>query len=364
MFRDMGWRVAEWHAVENNVYAVRVAGEMYGGRVTHVCEKVQQFRCEQRYDVVLAGPPCRPWSRLNKTAKGFRDERSRVFTHCCRIIREAIDVNPKVKFMLENVVIPEKLKQDELTQEELLMWYFEEMNAKDVGAQSSRPRRVAQNVVASLKDLDQRSPVDPNLSLNWLGAASELRVTGCVVASAARSKASVKVHDVSTGDMRNASLQENEALMGHVVGTADAHGKVQMEYEQRAAIIGNGFHYEMLRAIFSEMEPVRRRAVVVQAVTGSRSGLSKQESYLSSLTRGELRDELARRWGDRELPRLSLKLKDENTTPFQANVRARYSTPESLRASVKAELKKRLKAGRMKLVVYSPEMWISMMFAK
>jgi site-specific DNA-cytosine methylase len=264
VFRDMGWNISEWHAVEPNGIASKVAEFAYAGKVKLVSKRVESFNCTRWYDVVLAGPPCQPWSRLNASAKGFGDPRSEVFSDCCRVINQARAVNPVVKFMLENVVMHSQPIQDAQVQEVMIGQGFEEFNVISVGGQSSRMRRVAQNVVESVHQLEQREPLDPNVSLNCLGARCEQRTTGCVVASGTHSKARIMVQDIHTGQQRSASLDEMEALMGHVVGTSNAGGRVEMGYEDRAGLIGNGFHYEMLRAIFSEMAPKEREVKVVK----------------------------------------------------------------------------------------------------
>ena len=54
---------------------------------------------------------------------------------------------------------------------------------------------------------------------------------------------------------RKVDLEESEALHGAVVGASTAHGHFEMEYRARAALIGNAFHAELVRARFAEMEP-------------------------------------------------------------------------------------------------------------
>ena len=54
------------------------------------------------------------------------------------------------------------------------------------------------------------------------------------------------------------------------------------------------------------------------------------------MSREELRAELTRRLGDWELPRLCLRLREENTPPYQAIPRARYKTPPVLADAAKA----------------------------
>ena len=78
-----------------------------------------QYNVTEQYDVVMAGPPCQPWSRANPKALGFDDERADVFIQCAVIIQEVLRMNPAAKYMMENVVMSDEMKQsgDEEMQE-------------------------------------------------------------------------------------------------------------------------------------------------------------------------------------------------------------------------------------------------------
>ena len=80
-----------------------------------------QFNVTQEYDVVMAGPPCQPWSRAKPEALGFDDDRADVFIQCAGIIQDVQRMNPaaKYKLMMENVVMSDEMKQsgDEELQE-------------------------------------------------------------------------------------------------------------------------------------------------------------------------------------------------------------------------------------------------------
>ena len=148
VFRELGYRIGRWHMIENEEIPNAVAGKLYAGRVHCVSGDVKNYSCRQWYDAFLAGPPCQPWSRrAGVQAKGFDDNRVEPFRQCCRILTEVLEVNKDAAFMFENVVVSEHLKWDAEEQERLLNWKFELIDALDLGAPQSRPRRVAHNLV-------------------------------------------------------------------------------------------------------------------------------------------------------------------------------------------------------------------------
>ena len=219
-------------------------------------------------------------------------------------------------------------------------------------------------------------PVDPNLLLHPLGVFTKERVVPCVMARGSNTKAPVKVTEALSESTRCASLDELEALMGHTSGMSTAFGKFDLDYEQRASMIGNSYHYELVRAVFAEM-PVRQSLEEtgpgVHAMRKQRReegsappAISKQEEYLSGLSEQELEKELRQRWeaAGAEMARLKLTLADDHTVPFQVPRRSRFQTPEKLREAVMAATKLKLKDGQLRLVKYSHEQWICQVFAK
>ena len=83
---------------------------MYDGAVKHVGDDVGKINVTQEYDVVMARPPCQPWSRANPEALGFDDERANVFIQCAGIIQDILGMNPAARYMMENVVMSDEMK--------------------------------------------------------------------------------------------------------------------------------------------------------------------------------------------------------------------------------------------------------------
>ena len=144
--RDMGYRVATWHAVESDNKMGMVVDNMYDGAVKHVGDDVGKFNVTQAYDVVMIGPPCQPWSRANPEALGFDDERADVLIQCAGIIQDVLRMNPAAKYKMENVMMSDEIKQrgDGELQETYMAGTFDVINVKDYGTAQSMPRRVPQ----------------------------------------------------------------------------------------------------------------------------------------------------------------------------------------------------------------------------
>ena len=141
VLRDMGYIVAAWHAVESDPKTRMVVDYMYDGAVKHVGDDVKGFNVTEQYDVVMAGPPCQPWSRANPNALGFDDDRADVFIQCAGMVQDILRMNPAAKYTMENVVMSDEMKQsgDEEMQEMYMAGRFDVINVKDYGAAQSRP---------------------------------------------------------------------------------------------------------------------------------------------------------------------------------------------------------------------------------
>lgn len=62
------------------------------------------------FDLVTFGSPCQSLSNLGKR-KGL-EGKSRIFLDCIRVLRTAQELNPKLKFLIENVKMQEKFKKE------------------------------------------------------------------------------------------------------------------------------------------------------------------------------------------------------------------------------------------------------------
>jgi len=130
---DMGYRIAVWDAVESNSEVAEVARMTYP-QLRHAGDDVAMFRVNGKYHLILAGPPCQPWSRAaGRSAKGFRDKRAKPFREVCMIVRECMEVNPDTAFMVENVVVNSAVAGDAEVQSRLLGAEFQEVTPTRLG---------------------------------------------------------------------------------------------------------------------------------------------------------------------------------------------------------------------------------------
>ena len=93
------------------------------------------------------------------------------------------------------------------------------------------------------------------------------KVANCVMASGDSTHNPPMVVEIRTGTRRPANNDECEALMGAEVGASTMMGQMQPTYAERARMIGNAFHYELVRSVFSEMLPRPQGAGSAQTIS-------------------------------------------------------------------------------------------------
>ena len=153
-------------------------------------------------------------------------------------------MNPAAKYMMENVVMPDEMKQsgDEELQETCMAGRFDVINVKDYGAAQSRPRRVCQNVT-SKESLKRRESLDPNVLLRKLGVKHDKGqpVANCVMASGSSTHNPPMMREIATKLRRPANSDESEALMGATVGFTSGMATMEVTYVKRTRMIDNAF---------------------------------------------------------------------------------------------------------------------------
>ena len=160
---DLGYKIGVWDAVESDSAVADVAKKAYP-QLRHVGRDVVAFRVDGKYYLVLVGPPCQPWSRAaGVSAKGFRDKRAKPFKAMCATIHKCIEKNPGTAFMVETVVVNKRVAADAAEKGRLLGASFQQVTPVDLGWPQSRTRRIAQNVVGDLRQLEKKEPFDPNI---------------------------------------------------------------------------------------------------------------------------------------------------------------------------------------------------------
>jgi len=109
----LGVKVNKYYASEVDKYAMKVAQQGYPdtiqiGDITKLGSLKPLFRNgDMLIDLVIGGSPCQGFSVAGKKAN-FDDPRSKLFWEYVRVLKMVKEVNPDVKFILENV----RMKQE------------------------------------------------------------------------------------------------------------------------------------------------------------------------------------------------------------------------------------------------------------
>lgn len=85
-----------------------------------------------KIDLIIGGSPCQDFSQANRERKGLKGEKSGLFYEFARLLKELKEVNPEIKFLLENVKM-KKEHQDVIS--EILGTQPINLNSKIVSAQ-------------------------------------------------------------------------------------------------------------------------------------------------------------------------------------------------------------------------------------
>lgn len=99
-FDRAGIPVEEYHACEIDKYAIQISHKNYPSIVRH--GSVVDYHPDRHFDYLIGGSPCQGFSDAG-AKKAFEDPRSKLFFEYVRILKECKDINPNIKFLLENV---------------------------------------------------------------------------------------------------------------------------------------------------------------------------------------------------------------------------------------------------------------------
>ena len=265
------------------------------------------------------------------------------FMECCRLIGEAQAMNQEMVYMLENVKIDPALEDEDETQNGILQWHtgdnieFKEINASELGAPQSRPRRIASNVM-DMDDARRKKPIDPVVLLEALG--HRLVNTGrglapCVMANGRNTHAPVKTIELESGHRGFAPTKTLERLQGYPEGLTIVFGRVAADEGERTKPMGNAFHSVFVEGVFSNWRSTDMRAADSQRKATNIGSTRVSQGPEPTMLEGKLHtmtDEELSRWMDKQLegyvqPRLEVKAKSEETSPHQVPNRSRYQTP-------------------------------------
>ncbi len=92
--------VTEYHACEIDKHAIKVSNNNYPSIIRH--GSVTEYHPDISFDYLIGGSPCQGFSFAGKQL-AFNDPRSALFFEYVRILKACREINPGIKFLLENV---------------------------------------------------------------------------------------------------------------------------------------------------------------------------------------------------------------------------------------------------------------------
>jgi len=98
-------QVDTYYAAEIKPHAIQVTKDNYPNTVHLGDVRGIKVSALKPIDLVIGGSPCQDFSRGNAVRDGLEGEKSSLFFEYVRILNEAKELNPDVKFLLENVVM-------------------------------------------------------------------------------------------------------------------------------------------------------------------------------------------------------------------------------------------------------------------
>lgn len=145
--KELGIKVGKYYAAEIDKFAIQQTQHNFPetiqlGSVTEV-----KAKCLEKIDLIIGGSPCQGFSFAGKQLN-FDDPRSALFFEFVRLWKEVKKINPKAKFLLENVnmakahlrviseymgVFPVRINSNLVSAQNRDRWYWTNIRTKDVG---------------------------------------------------------------------------------------------------------------------------------------------------------------------------------------------------------------------------------------
>ena len=108
--RELGLKVDRYYASEINKYAIRQTQLNFPDTIQLGDVRSVHAKDLPKIDLLIGGSPCQGFSFAGKQLN-FNDPRSALFFEFARILNECREINPDVKFMLENVRMKREYEQ-------------------------------------------------------------------------------------------------------------------------------------------------------------------------------------------------------------------------------------------------------------
>ena len=130
----------------------------------HDILQMAKMKLRGEYDLVLSATPCKGFSGINNKASGMEGKDGDLIRAAATIVKKVRKRDPKVKILMENVVLHDRLKGQQKEMNELIGIPFKGIRASDQGASQQRERMVATDIT-DIDLLEKKDAIDPNLLL-------------------------------------------------------------------------------------------------------------------------------------------------------------------------------------------------------
>ena len=376
MALNLGFRIKTYLSSERSPIARQVASALYPNirylephdfmhlSNDQILETLEELGiCSVR---VITGFPCQPWSRLPEAPKGFDDPLAQLVVKGGDLITTLSEKGMLDSVLNETVVPHADLSGDVGILESLMGVKYFSHNALAVGSPASRPRLLGLKG-ASVQAMPSSKHINPMMVFEqeWYARLIPLR---CLVARIWDTKQPILIYQQYTGAVRNPSMDERDRINpGDESGLTRAYGKVRITDKQRGILTGNAFSNDMVWAVMFQWVPsVQIPQQVLSADAGLKlASMSHQDAQaaLARLSTPEMFALFSGMVAADFMPRIPTFVKDGcNSIPFQT--RAPGTVPQKLQAAADYKVACMLRAGTHKVIGYSADIWLMLLFFK
>jgi site-specific DNA-cytosine methylase len=102
---ELGIIPTKYYASEIKPIAIKLTQHKFPGTIQLGDIKLIKGEDIGHIDLFVGGSPCQDLSQANKTRLGLKGEKSILFYHYLRLYNELRLINPKIRFLLENVIM-------------------------------------------------------------------------------------------------------------------------------------------------------------------------------------------------------------------------------------------------------------------
>ena len=375
MALNMGFRVAKYFSYEKYDLVRQVAAAIYPD-IVHL--EPHDFMLVKDFSVLITmllaqgitrlcfttGFPCTPWSRLSNNPPGFAHPLAQLVIRGGELLALLRKSGILWTVLNETVVPHEDLVGDLITLERIMGVKYLMHNAYYSGSIASRPRLLGLEG-ASVEDMPVSTHVQPNFVLNPGWNFKNMPVE-CLVAAGDDTRSPVWLVSRRSKDRHPTADERDRINPGSPAGASTGYGAVPLQLKQRQRMTGNAFSNDMLWAVMFQWKLTP--TVSTSTMISSRTPLCAMpprecQQALSMLTAPELFALFSSMVKPDFMPRIPIFVKKgHGIIPFQT--RAPGTVPAKLQVSADYQVARMLRAGTHKVIDYSPDIWLMLLFWK